>query len=246
MAVLTIDSPPLNLFDQTMMDSLRANLSDLATECPRAVLIRADGRYTSAGVDVSLFSVLDDLSAAQMWRQLFDELIHRIEHLPCPVIFAAHGLTVTAAFEVALACDIIMAAPAATFGLIETTVGLTPSMGGPQRLAERAGSGRARELVMTGGLYDAETMKAWGVVNYVCDDLEAEAIELAHRLADGPTRAHAATKAIVGNWRSGGVAAADHATPDLSGSLFSTTDLKLAVANFLEHGPRHVTRYTGR
>ena len=70
--------------------------------------------------------------------------------MPCPVVFAAHALTLTAAFEIALACDPILATPNAKFGLVERVVGLTPSMGGPQRLAERCGSGRARELVMTG------------------------------------------------------------------------------------------------
>ena len=89
--------------------------------------------------------------------------------------YAAHGLTLTAAFEISLACDIILAAPKAKFGLVETVVGLTPSMGGPQRLAERAGSGRARELVMTGDLYDAATLHSWGVVNAVHDDVDAAA-----------------------------------------------------------------------
>ena len=71
-------------------------------------------------------------------------------------VFAAHGLTLTAAFELSLACDILLAAEKASFGLVEIVVGLTPSMGGPQRLAERAGPARARELIFTGERYPAD------------------------------------------------------------------------------------------
>ena len=76
----------------------------------------------------------------------------------------------TAAFELALACDLIVAAESASFGLVEATVGLTPAMGGTQRLAERAGSGRARELVMTAERFDAATLHSWGVVNRLWPD----------------------------------------------------------------------------
>ncbi|MBP2454796.1 enoyl-CoA hydratase/carnithine racemase [Mycolicibacterium lutetiense] len=242
--MLTIDHPPLNLFDQAMMESLRTQVAGISADCPRALVIRAEGRMTSAGVDVNLFSGLDSHQAAAMWQGLLDDLIQPIEQLPCPVIFAANGLTLTAAFEIALASDLILATPDAQFGLIERTVGLTPSMGGPQRLAERAGSGRARELIMTGATYDAATMAAWGVVNTVCDNIDEAATTLAHRLADGPTLAHAATKRLIAAWRTGSVALADELTPAVSGSLFETNDLKSAVANFLVDGPRHGTHYT--
>lgn len=244
-ATLTLANPPLNLFDQAMFDALVADIADLSANPPRAVLLRAEGRVVSGGVDVHTFDGLTADQGAQLWRDLFTRICHPLEALPCPVVFAAHGLTLTAAFEIALACDIILAAPKAKFGLVEIVVGLTPSMGGPQRLAERAGSGRARELVMTGDLYDAATMADWGVVNAVHEDLEPAALALAHRLAEGPTRAHAATKLIVEAWRSGGVAHADSVTPQVSGELFGTEDLRGAVRSFLELGPGKAT-YTGR
>ncbi|WP_194815264.1 enoyl-CoA hydratase/isomerase family protein [Nocardia sp. XZ_19_385] len=244
-AVLTLANPPLNLFDQAMLDALIADLAELTANPPRAVLIRAEGKLVSGGVDVHVFDGLSVEQGAELWRSLFARIIHPLEALPCPVVFAAHGLTLTAAFEMAVACDIILAAPKAKFGLVETVVGLTPSMGGPQRLAERAGSGRAREFVMTGDLYDAATMADWGVVNAVHDDVETAARQLVHRLAQGPTKAHVATKEIIGAWRSGGVAHADSVTPEVSGALFATEDLKGAVRSFLEVGPGKAT-YTGR
>jgi len=244
LAIITIDHPPLNLFDTALMESLAADIDELTATPPRALLLRAAGKLVSGGVDVHEFDGLSAAQGTELWRKLFG-LAHGIEALPCPVIFAAHSLTLTAAFEIALACDIILAAPKAKFGLVETVVGLTPSMGGPQRLAERAGSGRAREFVMTGDLYDAATMADWGVVNQVHEDVDTAARALAARLADGPTRAHAATKRIIEAWRSGGVAQADSVTPEVSGALFETEDLRGAVRSFLDVGPGKAT-YSGR
>ncbi|MFE3193385.1 enoyl-CoA hydratase/isomerase family protein [Nocardia sp. NPDC059240] len=245
MAILTIAHGPLNLFDKALLDALAVDLAELSANPPRALLVRADGKLVSGGVDVHVFDGLSEQEGAQLWQTLFAQIIHPLEALPCPVIFAAHSLTLTAAFEMALACDIILAAPKAKFGLVETVVGLTPSMGGPQRLAERAGSGRAREFVMTGDTYPAATMAEWGVVNAIHEDVDTAARALLARLADGPTRAHAATKAIIEAWRSGGVAHADSVTPEVSGQLFGTEDLKNAVASFLEVGPGKAT-YTGK
>lgn len=244
-AVITLDNGPLNLFDRAMFDAVFTDIADLTARPPRAVLLRAEGKVVSGGVDVHLFDGLTRDQGSELWESLFARICHPLEALPCPVVFAAHGLTLTAAFEIALACDIVVAAPRARFGLVETVVGLTPSMGGPQRLAERAGSGRARELVMTADLYDAATLHDWGVVNCVHEDVDAQARALVARLADGPTSAHAATKRIVAAWRSGGVAHADAITPEVSGALFATDDLRGAVRSFLADGPGHAT-YTGR
>ena len=170
LAILTFDSPPLNLFDQPMMDALAAAIGELEAELPRAVLLKANGRAVSGGVDVGeIFDGLSQPDGEQLWRDWLVE-IGRLEALPVPTVFAAHALCLTAAFEVALACDILLAARSARFGLVETVVGLTPSMGGPQRLASRAGPARARELIMTGELFSADTLERWNVVNRVYDD----------------------------------------------------------------------------
>src|SRR5206468_1354613 len=122
-----------------------------------------------------------------------------------------------------LACDLLLAAESARFGLVEIVVGLTPSMGGPQRLAERAGPARARELVYSGELYDAATLERWNVVNRVLPDegFAEAALRFARRLADGPTRAHAATKALIREQTTGGTRAADARVGELSGPLFA-------------------------
>ncbi len=246
LVVLSIDSPPLNLFDQALMGEFSEAVDQLVAEPPRGLLIRAEGRAVSGGVDVHVFDGLSPEQAAEMWVSLLD-LVHRVERLPSPTVFAAHALCLTAAFELSLGCDLLLAAESARFGLVETVVGLTPAMGGTQRLAERAGPARARELVMTGALYDAATLERWNVVNRVLPDegFDQAARQFAHKLAAGPTRAHAATKAIVrACLDQGGAWGADKQVPRLAGDLFATDDLKAAVRSFLEQGPGHAT-YTG-
>jgi enoyl-CoA hydratase/carnithine racemase len=246
LAVLTLAKPPLNLFDREVDEGLHAAIRHVAVERPRGLLLRAEGRVWTGGVDVNLFAELDPESAGELWRRGF-ELVQSMEDLPFPVIFAAHGLCLTWGLEIALACDLLVAAEGAQFGLVETRVGLTPSMGGPQRMAERAGPARAREFVMTGDLYTAAELRDWGVVNFVWPDVEFEGRSraLAQHLANGPTLAHAATKQIIQAEREGGARTADAIVPELSGALFATQDLKNAVRSFLADGPGKAT-YEGR
>jgi enoyl-CoA hydratase len=241
LAEIVLDRPPLNLFDRTLIDALASAVGEVSGDPPRALLIRAEGRAVSGGVDVALFDGLTPAAASALWTELLARIVEPIERLPAPTIFAAHALTLTAAFEIALACDLIVAARSAEFGLVEAVVGLTPSMGGTQRLAERAGSGRARELVMTGELFDAVALERWNVVNRVIDDevFDEQVRELVQRLAAGPTKAHAMTKHVVRRYLAGGVPAADEAIRADAGELFATQDLQAAVKAFLARGPGH-------
>jgi enoyl-CoA hydratase len=247
LAVLTLDSPPLNLFDQRMIDDVRAAVAGLAAAPPRALLIRAEGRAVSGGVDVHVFEGLTPAQGCALWDELLG-MIDQLEALPAPIVFAAHALTLTAALEIALACDLIVASPRAKFGLVEKVVGLTPSMGGTQRFAERAGSGRARQFVMDGGVFGAEELERWGVVNTIfpAEEFEARSRALAEELAAGPTKAHAMTKHILRRFREGGLPAADEATRTEAADLFATEDLQNAVRTFLEHGGPGHAEFHGR
>jgi enoyl-CoA hydratase len=246
LAVVSFDSPPLNLFDRRMFEGLGDAVDAVEADPPRALLFRAEGRAVSGGVDVHEFEGLTPEEGSRLWDELIG-LVERVEALPLPVVFAAHALTLTAAFELALGCDLILASSSAQFGLVEKVVGLTPSMGGTQRLAERAGSGRARHFVMSGALFGAEEMERWGIVNVVLDDesFDENARAYAAELATGPTKAHAMTKHILRRYREGGIPAADEAVRNDAGNLFATEDLQRAVKTFLEKGPGHA-EFQGR
>ena len=244
-AEIVLAAPPLNLFDDTLFAALVDAVTAVEADLPRALIVRAEGKVFTAGVDVHIFAGLDAASATALTSRYLD-LAHRVEALPLPTLALAHGLCLTAGFELSLACDLLWAARNVQFGLVEKVVGITPLMGGTQRVAERAGAARARELVMTGGLYTAETLHEWGVVNRVLDsgDLLATGRRFAAGLAAGPTLAHAATKAVVKAQSDHGVAGADARVADLTSHLFESRDTRAAVATFLEQGPGKAT-FTG-
>jgi enoyl-CoA hydratase/carnithine racemase len=244
--VITIADPPLNLFGFELTNDLIAELEEAEGDMVRALLIQGDGDVFTGGVDVHVFA---DKTPEQA-QMFFDDLLkitHKVEDLQLPVIASVHGLCLTAGFELALACDMIWASESARFGLVEIVVGLTPAMGGTQRIAERAGAARARELVMTGQLYDSATLERWNVVNKVLPDAELreKALAFAHRLAAGPTRANAATKQMVRAYLDHGVRGADERVGEIAAPLFATQDLQNAVRTFLDEGPGKAT-FQGR
>jgi enoyl-CoA hydratase len=244
--LVVLDSAPLNLFGLELTNDLIAALEEAEGDRPRALVVRAEGKVFTGGVDVQVF---DDKTPAQA-QAFFDDLLkitHKLEDMPWPTIASVQGLCLTAGFELALACDLIWAGEAARFGLVEIVVGLTPAMGGTQRVAERAGPARARELVRSGDLFDAATLERWNVVNrvYPDGDLAEETLNFARRLAAGPTLANAATKQMVRAFLEHGVRGADARVGDIAAPLFATEDLQNAVDTFLEQGPGKAT-FEGR
>ena len=244
--VVTIDHPPLNLFGRELTAALTEAFARAGEDGPRALVVRAEGRVFTGGADVTVFKGLTAEQAEQFAADLL-RITHGVEELPFPTIACVHGLCLTAGFELSLACDMIWAAESARFGLVEIVVGVTPFMGGTQRVAERAGPARARELVMSGGVYDAATLERWNVVNRVLpdEDLEEKTMRFAARLAAGPTLANAATKRVVRAFLDHGVRGADERTPGIAAPLFDTEDTARAVETFLEQGPGRAT-FQGR
>jgi enoyl-CoA hydratase len=242
--VLVLDDPPLNLFGREMVGDILAALGETAGL--RALLVRAEGEYFTGGADVNVFHGLSEADAERFVEELL-AITHRIEDLPFPTLASVHGLCLTAGLELSLACDMIWAAESARFGLVEAVVGLTPLMGGTQRMAERAGPARAREFVMSAGLYDAATLERWNVLNRVLPDgeLAEKSMRFAERLAAGPTKAHHATKRIVRAYLEHGVRGADERAAGIGATLFETEDLQGAVRSFLAEGPGKAT-FAGR
>jgi len=246
-AVLTFSAPPLNLYSVAMHAAFDRALDEVETKAPRALLIRAEGAIVSGGVDVSEFQAQKSKVAMQELYDRMIELPNRVAALPVPTLFAAHALTLTWAFEVAVASDIIVASDKARFGLVERVIGLTPTMGGTQRLAARAGVGRAKEFVFTGALYDAATMERWNVVNRVlpAQGFDEAVMAFVQHIAAGPTRAFGAAKEILRRFEAGGVPEANAHTTGIAAELFDTEDLQDGIESFLTDGPGKAT-FNGR
>ncbi len=242
-ASMILSNPPLNLFSDDAWESLISCIEQVEDSDARALVWRAEGDIFTGGVDVHSFQrVVEEGRASESFGALIP-VVRRLEQLPIPTLALVHGLCLTAGLEISLGCDMIWAAASARFGLVEAVVGLTPGAGGTQRMAERAGPARAAEFVMSGGLYDAATLERWNVVSRVVpdDQLLEKGMKFAHRLANGPTVAHGATKRIIRAYRSGGVGGADEVTPDVFAELFASEDLTNAVASFLKDGPGKAT-----
>jgi enoyl-CoA hydratase/carnithine racemase len=239
LGILTLANPPLNLFSEELIQDLRASVDRLKVIPLRALLVRAEGKVFSGGADVSIFKGRTAIEARERFTSHL-RLIADLEELPFPTVAAVQGLCIAAGLELALACDLMWAAASARFGQAEASIGTTTLLGGAQRLAERAGPGRAREIIYTADQYDAGTFERWNIVNRVVPDetFESETRSFAERLASGATLAYAAGKKIVRAYLQGGIRVADRVVDEIAPPLFETQDMRAGVAGLLEHGPR--------
>ena len=239
LGLLTLANPPLNLFSMELIEDLRAAVTEAKRTPLRALLVRAEGKIFSGGADVSVFKGKTATEARQLFTSHI-RLIADLEELPFPTVAAVQGLCIAAGLELALACDLIWAAESVRFGQAEASIGTTTLLGGVQRLAERAGPSRAREIIYTADQYDAATFERWNIVNRVVRDeeFESQTRSFAERLASGPTLAYAAGKRIVRAYLDNGIRAADKAVDELAPALFDSEDMGAGVAALLEHGPR--------
>jgi enoyl-CoA hydratase/carnithine racemase len=243
-AVLTMQHAPHNFLGIALFTALIDGVRWAAEQRARAVLLRSSLRNFSAGADLTLLDsaergVAPDLDVVELLR-VFDTL-------PIPIVVAVHGVCLGGGLEVALACDLIVASESAKIGSVEAAIGLNPLMGGIQRVTERAGAARAKEMALLARRYDARTLERWNVINRVVPDEQLAEVTktLAHELANGPTVAHASTKAIVSHAVSHGVQATDEAMRELQKDFWKSDDLKVGLASLVANGPG-AARFEGR
>ncbi len=239
LGILTLANPPVNLFSLELIRDLRAAVDEIQRTDLRALLVRAEGKVFSGGADVGAFRGRSAADARELFTRHL-RLIADLEALPIPTLAAVQGACFAAGLELVLACDLIWASSSARFGQVEASIGTTTLLGGIQRLAERAGPARAREIAFTADHYDAATFERWNVVNRVVpDDLfDSQVMEFAERLAHGPTLALRAGKRIVRAYLDHGIAAADRVVDEVGPPLFESEDMQQAVGALLEHGPK--------
>jgi enoyl-CoA hydratase/carnithine racemase len=244
-AVLTMQSVPNNLLGERLIAELLGALEWAKDVGARAVVLRSGLRHFSAGADLDAFTQAVERGEVPDWDLV--GLLRTFETLPMPIVASVHGVCVGGGFELALASDLVVAGESAKIGSVESTLGLHPMMGAIQRITQRAGAARAKEMAMLGRRYDPRTLERWGLINRVVDDeqLESVTMTLAQELAHGPTVAHAATKALVAVATSRGVKAADEAMAELQLSIWHSEDLRTGLVSFAEAGPG-MARFQGR
>lgn len=185
-ATVTLSRPEkLNVVDVATRDEL-IDAFCAVRDAPhaRVLLLRAEGRHFSAGADLSEFGNTGSVFEARRVRWDRDPWMH-LWYLPQPSIVALHGYALGAGIEMALLCDLRLAAADTRIGLPETTLGMLPAAAGTQSLGRLLGAPAATAHVMLGDTIDAADAERRGIVHRVVDAdvLEAEALGVARQLA---------------------------------------------------------------
>lgn len=191
-----------NALNFEMMHALDAAISEIEdTAGIRAVLIRGEGKGFSAGIDVTGFFELSDQTRNNLFpfTAKYQGVMNRIERCSVPVIALLHNYALGMGLELALACDIRIAAEGTRLGLPEALLGLVPDVGGTTRLTRLIGPARAKEYIMTGREFALEDAERWGLVNHIVtqDQLLAKGEALAAELTKAAPLSVSYTKRIV-------------------------------------------------
>ena len=192
--MVTLNRPDkLNSFNDAMHLALRAAVDRMEQDkAIRAVLLTGAGKGFCAGQDLGDRNVAagQEIDLGETIERFYNPLIRRLRALEKPVVCAVNGVAAGAGANVALACDIVLAARSARFIQAFSRIGLIPDSGGTYFLPRLIGEARARALSLTGEAVSAEQAASWGLIWQVVDDdrLLSEAMALAQRLAVGPTR----------------------------------------------------------
>ena len=196
-AVITIDHPPANAVSRAVIAGIRSAVAEIGREgsgVRAAILVGAGEKFFAAGADITEFQTLgsENIAAGQA-------LTVEMEQCPVPLIAAVNGIAFGGGCELALACDLRLAASNARFGQPEINLGIIPGWGGTQRLPRLIGTGRAMPLLLTGEPIDAGTALEFGLVTGVFEpgELLGAAQALAARIAAKAPLAVQATKRAV-------------------------------------------------
>ena len=198
---VTLNRPAkLNAFNPEMHKLLRDALEQARDDAQvRAVLLTGAGRGFCAGQDLSERDVSPDAAPIDLSVSLgsnYNPLVRRLRALPKPIVCAVNGVAAGAGANIALACDIVLAARSASFVQSFSQLGLVPDSGGTYFLPRLVGSARAMGLALLSTRLSAEEAERWGLIWKALDDgrLMKEATEIAASLAAGPTKGYALVK----------------------------------------------------
>jgi len=248
---LTLNRPErLNAMNNPLIEAMNRELARARSDDKiRAVLLTGTGRAFCAGADLAGGSPVDfaagapDLGADM--DRIFNPMIRAMRALPKPIVAAVNGVAAGGGANLALACDIVLAARSARFDQAFVRISLIPDLGGTWFLPHTVGDARARALAMLGSSVPAEEAVRMGMAWQVLDDsaLMEEAKKLAHRLAAGPTLSYAAIKQAINAAATNTLDQQLDLERDSQRALGRSADFKEGVAAFLA---KRSANFTGR
>jgi 2-(1,2-epoxy-1,2-dihydrophenyl)acetyl-CoA isomerase len=238
---LTLNRPDsLNAWTPEFGHELRQVLEgDAASDSVRAVLITGAGRGFSSGADLKSGFEPDDDGLPNLGKELneiYHPVITAVRRIEKPVIAAVNGPAVGIGCSLALACDLIMAAESAFFGLAFVNIGLMPDGGSTAFVPPAVGRARAFQMALLGERIPAPQALEWGLVNWVYpdDQLMTEANALVERMAAGPTRSYASSKRALNRFIYGDLDGQLGLEAELQHALARTTDFAEGTMAFVE------------
>lgn len=238
-AVIQLDRPKMNVLNRAMQDEIAATVQDLdSRDDVRAIVFYGGEKNFAAGADVKEM-VHWNKETAHKEAPGLQAAFNAVAAVSKPTIAAITGYALGGGFELAMACDLRIAADNATVGQPEILLGIIPGAGGTQRLTRLIGVARAKDIILTGRFVPAQEAFSLGMVNEVVapDKVLDRAIELASTLAKGPAKAMAAAIRAIEQGSelslSQGLVVEQKAFAD----LFETPDQVSGMTSFVEQGP---------
>jgi enoyl-CoA hydratase len=237
-AWVTLNRPPLNLFEPGLIRELRSAFLELAADpSVHVAVLTGSGRAFTAGMDVHVLRELDVRSAKTLISSL-ESAIAAVHEAPIPVVAAINGAALGAGFELALACDLRLAASGAKLGLPEVRVGV-PSVIQAALLPAAVGPARAAELLFSGEPITAERAAEWGLVNRVvpAPDLRQAVDAVVEGLLASAPAAIRLQKELVIRWRSTDLATAIRYGVNAFAAAYASGEPQEGAAAFLDKRP---------
>jgi enoyl-CoA hydratase len=238
-AVITLDAPPVNALSPALLKELKAEVEAIAvSDDVRAAVITGAGNHAfCAGADLKALAELGPDGAAELIA-LGQETFNAVEDCPKPVIAAVNNLALGGGCELSMSCDIRIASDRARFGQPEVWIGLVPAWGGCTRLPQLVGPSKAKELIFTGQMINAQEAQRVGLVDKIVPDGEEvrAAIDIARMIVRkaAPLAVTEAKNVINANLRAADRGVALGNEQQAAARLAKTEDLVEGITAFIE------------
>ena len=228
-SILTFNQPRVNIFStEVLVDFIRALEMLGQSSDVKVLVITGEGKTFIAGANIKEMATYspDD---AEKFSKLFHQALNMVENFPRPVIAAVNGYALGGGCELILACDLVVASDEAVFGQPEIDLGIIPGAGGTQRLRNRVGKLKAKELIFTGRKVSADEAFSIGLVNKVVPKVKLfdEAMSMANIIASKPLHCLEVSKDLIDS------GSMDKEIEEFS-KMFSTDDQKRLMDKFIK------------
>lgn len=236
-AIVSINRPEaLNSLNEDVLMELSMIFDQLKKDQDTyVVILTGEGKAFVAGADIAQMSEMNHLQGRDFGKFGLD-VFRKIESFEKPVIAAINGFALGGGCELSMSCDIRLASKRAKFGQPEVKLGITPGFGGTQRLARHVGIGKAKELIFTGEIIDANTALEIGLVQHVIEpeELMNRALELANKIISNSQLAVRFSKSAINRGIETDIETGMEIERDLFGLSFANHDQKEGMKAFLE------------